>query len=133
MSALSIWNKPKWKNCQFWVFKKNQYRRIVGFEYLKIWNQRTIGSCYLKNLKEPLGFMKELAKNLRSFEQLFDFFTINYLRIGDMLPMYSGVWKKNLLLSLTFSQFWLNPFVNDYQSTCITKLKKKKKPLGYQP
>jgi hypothetical protein len=35
--------------------------------------------------------MKELAKNLWSFEQLFDFFTINYLRIGDMLPMYSGV------------------------------------------
>jgi hypothetical protein len=35
--------------------------------------------------------MKELAKNLRSFEQLFDFFTINYLRIGDILPIYSGV------------------------------------------
>jgi hypothetical protein len=35
---------------------------IVGFDYLKIQNQRTFGFNYSNNLKKLLGFMKELAK-----------------------------------------------------------------------
>jgi hypothetical protein len=31
--------------------------------YLKNQNQRTTGSSYFKHLKEPPGFMKELATN----------------------------------------------------------------------
>jgi hypothetical protein len=49
-----------------------------------------------------------------------------------MSLVYRGFSKKNLVFSLTCSQIWLSPLLDDHHSTYITKLggkkKKKKKP-----
>jgi hypothetical protein len=45
--------------------------------YLKNQNQTTTGSSYFKHLKEPPGFMKELAANQWYSEQLYDFLKID--------------------------------------------------------
>jgi len=44
-----------------------------------------------------------------------------------MSPKYSIVQKQILLSCLIYSQIWLRPLVNGYQSTNFTKLKKLKK------
>jgi hypothetical protein len=46
---------------------------------------------------------------------------------SSISPVHSQGFKKNLLFSLSCSQVWLNPLVEDRQSTYIMKLKKEKR------
>jgi hypothetical protein len=130
LSALSIWNKPKWKNYQFWVFKKIKIEESLGLSIWKIGIKEPPVHVISKTSKNHCVSWKNWQRTCGALSNYLIFFKINNLRIGDMLPMYSGVWKKNLLLSLNFSQIWLNPFVNDYQSTYVTKFGKKKPQLS---
>lgn len=46
-----IWKNSELKNCQVWVFEKDQI-------------QRTVGSAYVKNFKEPPGFHERTGEDL---------------------------------------------------------------------